>query len=201
MQSRVLYIACFMRNRLTEYYFDVETGGEDPLQDKIITIQFQQLEDGEPRGNFTVLAEWEWGEKEILRTLQKKGFLEAGWDFVPVGNRLRFDLNFVVERAERHKLITWKPGEVKYYLFEKPMLDLASVLVLMNRGRFKGSSLTTFTAKKKWGNVIRTHYHNGEYAEILKYVEMEKEAVLDLYREVRSVLSTLGDRRKKRLAE
>ncbi|MCJ2555186.1 MAG: hypothetical protein LN410_03180 [Candidatus Thermoplasmatota archaeon] len=186
---------------MTEYYFDVETEGVDPLQDKIITIQFQQLEGGETRGDFTVLAEWEWGEREILHAVKKKGLLDAGWDFVPVGNRLRFDLNFVVERAERHKLITWKPGEVKYYLFEKPMLDLASVLVLMNRGRFKGSSLTAFTAKKEWGNVIRTHYHNGEYAEILEYVEKEKEALLELYREVRSVLSTLGDRRKQRLAE
>ncbi|MFQ5553423.1 MAG: hypothetical protein ACE5EW_06865 [Thermoplasmata archaeon] len=186
---------------MTEYYFDVETEGEDPLQDKILTIQFQQLEDGEPLGNFTVLAEWEWGEKEILRTVKEKGLLEPGWDFVPVGNRLRFDLNFVVERCEHHKLINWKPGEVKYYLFEKPMLDLAPVLILMNRGRFEGSSLTTFTAKKQWGTVIRTHYQNGEFAEILEYVEKEKEAVLELYREVRSVLSTLGDRRKQRLAE
>ncbi|MFQ6012945.1 MAG: hypothetical protein ACE5LS_04805 [Thermoplasmata archaeon] len=186
---------------MTEYYFDVETEGRDPLQDKIITIQFQQLEAGEPQGSFSVLAEWEWGEKEILRIVKEKGLLEAGWDFVPVGNRLRFDLNFVVERAERHKLIRWNPGEVKYYLFEKPMLDLASVLVLMNRGRFEGSSLTTFTAKREWGNVIRTHYRNGEYGEILAYVEQEKEAVLELYREVRAVLTTLGDRRKRRLAE
>ena len=185
---------------MTEYYFDVETEGEDPLQDKIITIQCQQLEDGEPLGNFTVLTEWEWGEKEMLRALKEKGLLDPGWDFVPVGNRLRFDLNFIVERCERHKLITWTPSEMKHYLFEKPMLDIAPVLILMNRGRFKGSSLTTFTAKEQWGTVIRTHYHNGEFEEILDYVEKEKEAVLDLYREVRSVLSTLGDRRKQRLA-
>lgn len=185
---------------VTEYYFDLETEGDDPLQDRIVTIQFQQLADGEPQGTFTVLTEWEWGEKEILRSILDRGLLDVGWDFVPVGNRLRFDLNFVLERAEHHRLAKWEPGELKYYLFKKPMIDLWPVLVLLNRGRFEGSGLTTFTDKRERGTAIRARYHQGDHAAILRYVEEEKEAVLDLYRELRAVLATLGDRRKQRHA-
>lgn len=185
---------------VTEYYFDLETEGDDPLQDRVISIQFQQLVDGEPQGALQILAEWEWGEKEILRSVLDRGLLEVGWDFVPVGNRLRFDLNFVVERAEHHRLLKWEPGELKYFLFKKPMVDLWPVLVLMNHGRFEGSSLTAFTAKRDWGTVVRSHYHKGDYGAILEYVKEEKEAVLELYREVLAVLGTLGDRRKERAA-
>lgn len=184
-----------------EYYFDIETLGDDPAQDRIATIQFQQLEGGEALGNLRVLTEWEWGEKEIIRSILEKGVLEPGWDFVPVGNRLRFDVTFLVERAERHKLRSWEPAQLKYYFFNKPMLDLSSVLVLMNRGRFEGSSLTNFTQKRELSNVVPAMYHKGEYEEILRYVEVERDAVLELYREVRSVLSTLGDRRRVRQTE
>lgn len=186
---------------MPEYYFDVETEGEDPLQDKIITIQYQPLERGEPVGPFTILTEWEWGEKEILRSILEKGLLEAGWDFVPIGNRLTFDLTFVVERAEHHELLSWDRGDLKYYLFRKPMVDLSPVLVLMNRGEFEGSSLTTFTPKRNWSNVVPPLYRKGDYGAILEYVEEERAALLELYQEVQSLLGTLGDRRKVRLAE
>ncbi len=186
---------------MTEYYFDIETQGEDPLQDRIVTIQFQQLDDGRPVGNLNILTEWEWGEKEIIRSILDKGLLDVGWDFVPIGNRLRFDITFVVERAEKHKLISWEPAELKYYLFKKPMLDLWPVLVLMNRGQFEGSSLIAFTQKRLASSVIPTLYNKGDYKGILRYVEEERDALLDLYQEVRSVLSTLGDRRRARLED
>ncbi|MFQ5838907.1 MAG: hypothetical protein ACE5HJ_09050 [Thermoplasmata archaeon] len=184
---------------MTEYYLDIETEGDDPLQDRIITIQFQQLEKGDPVGNFNILVEWEWGEKEIIRSILEKGLLDVGWDFVPIGNRLNFDITFIVERAGKHKLISWDPSQLKYYFFKKPMLDLWPVLVLMNRGRFQGSSLTAFSQKKDRGSLVTSLYRQGDYQSILRYIEEEREAVLDLYREVRSVLSTLGDRRKARL--
>lgn len=185
---------------MTEYYFDVETEGKDPQQDRVVTIQYQQLEGGAPQGNLTILTEWEWGEKEILRTILEKGLLEPGWDFVPVGNRLRFDITFVAQRAEQHGLLKWEAADLRYYFFTKPMLDLQPVLVLMNRGRFEGSGLTSFTAKEAWSNVVPPLYRKGDHAAILRYVEEERDAVLELYAEVQSVLSTLGDRRRARLA-
>ena len=50
-----------LASSLTEWYFDIETEGTDPQQDKILSIQYQSMSDGEPMGPFQVLAEWEWG--------------------------------------------------------------------------------------------------------------------------------------------
>ncbi len=184
---------------MTEYYFDIETEGEDPLHDKILTVQFQQLESGEPVGDLNILTEWEWGEKEVIRSILEKGLLEIGWDFVPIGNRLSFDITFIVERGEYHNLLSWQPADLKLYFFKKPMVDIWPVLVLMNRGRFEGSSLTNFTQKREWSNVVPPLYRKGDYQGILQYIQEERDAVIDLYREVKSVLSTLGDRRRARL--
>ncbi len=79
------------------------------------------------------------------------------------------------------------------------MVDIWPVLVLMNRGRFEGSSLTNFTQKREWSNVVPPLYRKGDYQGILQYIQEERDAVIDLYREVKSVLSTLGDRRRARL--
>ncbi|HLB68248.1 MAG TPA: hypothetical protein VJN63_07275 [Thermoplasmata archaeon] len=107
--------------------------GRTPSRTALVTVQFQQLSDDlRPIGTLTVLAEWEWGEKEILRTVIAKGLLEKSWDFVPVGNRLRFDLTFLMERALLHKAKDWSPPELRRFWFDKPMLDLGPVLVLMN---------------------------------------------------------------------
>ncbi len=75
------------------------------------------------------------------------------------------------------------------------------MLVLMNRGQFEGSSLIAFTQKRLASSVIPTLYNKGDYKGILRYVEEERDALLDLYQEVRSVLSTLGDRRRARLED
>jgi len=107
--------------------------GRTPSRTALVTVQFQQLSDDlRPIGTLTVLAEWEWGEKEILRTVIAKGLLEKSWDFVPVGNRLRFDLTFLMERALLHRVKDWSPPELRRFWFDKPMLDLGPVLVLMN---------------------------------------------------------------------
>jgi len=49
--------------RLPLYYFDIETTGDDPQQDRIVTAQYQPLADDlSAVGPFQVIAEWEWGE-------------------------------------------------------------------------------------------------------------------------------------------
>ena len=84
------------------YYFDLETTGDDPQQDRIVTVQYQRLADDlTPGGAFQIVAEWEWGEKQVIQTALDRGILEPTWDFVPVGNRLRFDLTFLIERATK----------------------------------------------------------------------------------------------------
>ncbi len=178
------------------FYFDVETEGEDPQQDRVITIQFQPLgDDLRPMGNFTVLTEWEWGEKEILRTILQKGVMDPTWDFVPVGNRLRFDLTFLMERGQHHKLRDWTQAEMRRFWYNKPMLDLNSVLVLMNAGRFEGSGINTFVEKGA-SSAVPSLYRQGRYADVIAYAEREKEATLALLAELRSVLTTFGNRKR-----
>lgn len=179
------------------YYFDVETEGEDPQQDRLVTIQFHQLgDDLRPVGNFTVLVEWEWGEKEMVRTAIQKGVLDVTWDFVPVGNRLRFDLTFLMERATHHKLRDWTASELRRFWYEKAMLDLGNVLVLMNGGKFEGSSIESFVEKRPSGEVPLL-YRQGKFAEILDYVQRERDVTLALLAELRSMLTTFGERKRR----
>ena len=178
------------------FYLDIETDGEDPQQDRVITAQLQQLADDlRPVGGFTVLTEWDWGEKEIVRSVLQRGLLDTTWDFVPVGNRLRFDFTFLMERAQHHKLKEWSPPELRRYWFDKPMLDLGSVLVLMNAGKFEGSSIGQFVDKRPSADVPLL-YRQGKFKEILAYVEEEKDATLALLAEVRAMLTTFGDRKR-----
>ena len=52
---------------LTLYYFDLETTGDDPQQDRIVTVQYQRLADDlTASGAFQVATEWEWGEKQVI---------------------------------------------------------------------------------------------------------------------------------------
>jgi hypothetical protein len=180
------------------FYLDVEAEGEDPRQDRLITIQFRPLSDDlHPLGNLTVLAEWEWGEKEMLRIPLGKGVLDPSWDFVPVGNRVRFDLTFLIERAQHHKLREWGPAELRRFWFEKPMLDLGNVLILMNGGKFDGSSIENF-ADKGPSSEVPALYRQGKYEQVLEYIHQEADATLALLAEMRSLLTAFGERKRKR---
>lgn len=180
---------------MTEYYFDIETEGIDPLTDKIIAIQFQQLSEGNPIGGFSVLKEWEEGEKRIVERILEENVLDSSWDFVPIGNNLRFDIVFVMEKAQQYGLQEWTSGMVRQYFFAKPMIDIRSILVLMNSGKFLGSGLDTFTEKAK-GVQIPIWYREKKYDDILSYIETEKDETLALYREVSNLLEAFGKRKR-----
>jgi len=89
---------------------------------------------------------------------------------------------------------------VRYFFFTKPMIDIRSVLVLMNGGKFKGSGLDAFTGKQK-GVQVPIWYSERKYDEILTYIETEKQETLALYREVATLLDTFGRRKRKRVEE
>lgn len=181
---------------LTLWYWDLETTGDLPDQDRIVTVQWQQLDDAfRPVGRFTVLTEWEWGEKQVVQEALSRGVLEPGWDFVPVGNRLGFDITFLMERSERLELHGWSAPEVRRFWFTKPMLDLGTVLVLMNAGRFTGSALSEF-AEKESGSVVPVLHRAGKAEAILEYVTREKDETLRLFQELAGLLGTFGERRR-----
>ena len=61
---------------VAEYYFDMETTGLNFNTDKIITIQWQELDGmtGEPVAELNILKSWESSEKEILETEKTKKY-------------------------------------------------------------------------------------------------------------------------------
>ena len=65
---------------MVSYYLDIETNGLDPYQDRIITIQYAELERGTGKqiGELNILKEWELGEEQMLRQFIEKS---------PIGQR------------------------------------------------------------------------------------------------------------------
>lgn len=162
---------------MSYYYFDIETFGTAPTprpaEDKLISIQFQELDPatGQPEAELTILKEWESSEKEVL---QRFAPLVKPWSFIPVGNNLNFDKSVLSLRCAVH-------GIALHNVEELPLIDLKSVFVILNRGQFKGSGMYNFTSKKTSGAVIGQYYAQKEYGKIETYIKEEAEAFIDFY--------------------
>lgn len=154
------------------FYLDIETTGIDEKKDKIITIQFQELDrnTGKAIGELIVLKEWESSEKEILQEfISKSKILDPyAFSFVAVGYNLGFEHNFLRKRTEVNGL---PPIDI----LNKPFIDLRAVGILMNRGEFKGSALSDITGKKGKGVQVPIWYIQKEYEKILDYIKNETE--------------------------
>lgn len=150
-------------------YFDIETTGLNPQTDKILTIQFQQLDafTYQPIGKIVILKEWELGEKQLLEEFIKySGVLKGGFAFVPVGYNLGFEHNFILAACKRH-------GLPEVDVLSCPHLDLKPCGVLMNGGRFKGCGLDKLTRKEHDGAYVPDMYAKKDYTAIMDYITQE----------------------------
>ena len=172
------------------YYLDVETTGLDPLQNKIITIQYMELErnTAKPIAPLKILKEWESDEKTILKRFIEDFVPENDWAFVPIGFNLQFEHSFFWQRCISNGL---QPIDI----FNRPFLDLKTVAVIMNRGEFKGASLHNITNKPHGGGNIPQLYDEKKYAEIESYIKKETEEFSSfcskLYKELPQLLNTM----------
>ena len=151
------------------YYLDIETTGFYPEKnDKIITIQYMALneETAKPEGPLKILKEWESDEKTILKRFIEDFRPENRWAFVPVGYGLSFEHKFFWQRCISN-------GLTPISILDRPFLDLMTVAVLMNGGRFKGAALDDMTSKPRDGSVIPGYYREKKYAEIERYIKEE----------------------------
>ena len=170
---------------MPSYYLDIETTGLNPSVDKIITIQYQELDrkTGKPVGNLIILKEWELGEKAMLRkfVIDSKILNPYAFSFIPVGYNLTFEHNFLKRRAQIHDM-----AEID--ILNHPFIDLRAIGVLMNFGEFKGSGLDKMTGKKSSGMNVPIWYSQKEYQKIIDYVENETEEFIKfnvwLYKEM-----------------
>ena len=150
------------------YYLDIETTGLDELNNKIITIQYIELErnTGKPVGPLKILKEWESDEKTILKRFIEDFVPEKQWAFIPIGFNLQFEHKFLWQRCISNGL---QPVDI----LNGPFLDLKTVAVLMNKGEFKGASLHKMTDKPHGGGNMPQLYDEKKYAEIESYIKKE----------------------------
>ncbi|HLC92092.1 MAG TPA: ribonuclease H-like domain-containing protein [archaeon] len=159
------------------FYFDIETTGLDAKKEKVITIQYQELNrfTGAAIGKLTILKEWESSEKEILgKFIGDMRILDPyAFTFIPVGYNLNFEHNFLKERTAQH-------GYETIDILNKPSIDLRPLGILMNGGEFKGSGLDKITGKKMSGSIIPQWYAAKEYPKIIEYIEDEAKSFIQL---------------------
>ena len=173
------------------YYLDIETTGLDPLYNKIITIQYMELErnTAKPIGPLKILKEWEYDEKTILKKFIPDFIPENQWTFVPIGFNLEFEHKFFWQRCISNGL---KPVDILH----GPFLDLKTIAVIMNKGEFKGASLHNITNKPHGGGNIPRLYAEKKYAEIESYIKKETDefSILccRLYEELPQLLKKFG---------
>ena len=153
---------------MTYYYLDIETTGFDEDNDKIIPIQYVELDEktAKPVGSLKILKEWESDEKTILKRFIEDFRPEYKWAFVPIGYGLSFEHKFFWQRCMSNGL---KPIGI----LTRPFLDLMTVGVLLNGGSFKGAALDDLTSKSQDGSVIPGYYKEKKYAEIERYIKNE----------------------------
>jgi hypothetical protein len=175
------------------YYFDIETTGRDSILDKIITIQFQEIdiEKGTPLGTLTILKEWEdeSSEKRILEQI-KPMILSNVWDFVPVGSHLQFEGKFLSTKFKKYFDIDFSVVD----FISRPIIDLGVIGVILNGGQLKGSSIRNFSNKMNSGADVPIWYEQGEYDNIINYIKNETDAYLEIWRKLLKKLPPLFPR-------
>jgi DNA polymerase III alpha subunit (gram-positive type) len=159
------------------FYFDIETTGLNPKKDKIISIQFQELErnTGKAIGELKILKEWETSERKILQKFIEETKIDDPYPFafVPVGYNLNFEHNFLKERTALHSMT---PIDI----LNKPFIDLRAIGVIMNQGEFKGSGLDKITGKPSSGKQVPIWYQNKQFELITEYIKTEAREFIKL---------------------
>lgn len=162
---------------MAEYYFDTETTGLDSHKDKIITIQWQELDifTGKPIGDLQILKEWESSEKEILEKFLPK-LACYHWDFVFIGKNLLFDFMFLDKRLKHHNL-----GEFDLSCAQKRVvLDIKPILVMINRDFIGYDRVFDKNGTLDKVNVPEL-YEQKNYPTIIKYIEEETKVFIKNY--------------------
>jgi len=168
---------------MVHYYLDIETEGFKPETDKIVTIQFQELDGyGKAKGSLIIFKEWEMGEEEMIKTFYKKLFGNSVWDFIPIGTNLIFDLTFIWAKFKKYGLDV---DPLDKYLYAKPIIDIKYSLIIANDLEFKGSGLDQMTNKKTNGRNIPIFYKNKEFDKIESYIIQETESFIECLQKLR----------------
>ena len=169
---------------MPHYYLDIETTGLNPEIDQILTIQYQKISvtTGKAIGPLIILSSWEYSEEDIIKEIAIILLDEYPWNFVPVGNNLTFEFKFFANKFRKY---LGKEIDVEYFI-TRPHIDLKSVMILANSGKFKGCHLVL--GKKGNGSDVPIWCDNGEYQKIIEYIKDEANCFLNFTSEAQKVL-------------
>jgi len=177
---------------MSTFYLDIETTGLDEVQDKIVTIQYVELERGTGNilGELTILKEWELGEKEMLRRFIEETPImnPSPFDFIPVGYNLGFEHNFLHSKSSKYDDL------FSIDILSRPCIDLKSIGVLMNKGEFRDSGLDKLTGKPHSGIPIPHWYDVKKFEEIENYIKNETDEFIKFYRWLHKELPQLRNK-------
>jgi hypothetical protein len=160
------------------YYLSIEgikTGEKsDPATDRLVTLQYQKIDltTGETLDVLIILREWESSEKEIVTTFYNQ-FFRPGTpvtQFIPVGLNLDYTYEMLVALFRKYGLAPLTSYELYY---QRPRFDLRPIIILLNNGRFAGSSLDAFSLKKGEDRHMEKWYDKKEFGRIEHYVREE----------------------------
>jgi len=164
-----------------EQYRHVNTAGFHSECSKVITMQFQELdcETGEPKSELTIYKDWQPGYSEIALVRMFKHNCFNTWDFIPVGNNIRFDIDYMVAKIKQY-YPELKEDTTTATLNQKPSLDLKNVLMLINNDpclRYK-----SLLAKNGEASHMAEWYYNKQYDKIEEYIQDEAKNFVNMYK-------------------
>ena len=169
---------------MSDYYLDIETYSTTPepnlSNDQIIAVTYQQVDSrtGERKGNLNILRSWESSETEMLTRFHRVFSPEDKWHFIPIGCNLSFDFTCLIHRWRKIGIHV----SARKLLAEHPYIDIQPILVMFNRGSFRGATLERFAGKRYSGSRIAQWYSTKDYDAIQNYIEDEVDRFLSLYR-------------------
>ncbi|MHA1221692.1 MAG: ribonuclease H-like domain-containing protein [Candidatus Heimdallarchaeaceae archaeon] len=165
---------------MASYYLDIETYGksDNAYDNEIITIQYQKLwqETGKPIEDLVILKSWNTSEEEIIKKFFEKFRIHDTWNFIPVGYRLWYEFIVISKRSKKYGFDI----KTEDFLLH-PHIDIHPILVIMNKGSFKGARLDTFTQKEGRGTDVLTMYEKRDFTKILHYIKQEAQEFLKFY--------------------
>jgi len=178
---------------LAEYYFDIETTGFNFDKDEIITIQWQKISGftGEPISELKILKRWEYENEEKAEEEMINSFIPnlncKPLDFIFIGKNLAFDF-CILDRRMRHY------GLGKFNLqcfYDKAILDIKPILVMINRGKFKGYNKIIPKTNPIENKEISKLYRQKKYDQIIQYIIDESKDFLRAYQTLKREIPKL----------
>jgi len=163
----------------------IKTQSPSPEKCKIITIQYQILDDkGKPQTPLRIFKEWESSEREIINKIAGMINPRRIWEFVPVGHNIYFDLGMLMGRAKLYGIEYTN----QFIYNDLPAIDLKHICIGMNAFQLKGSGMDRFTGKETSGAMVPVWYHDKDYGKIIDYIEKETKEFIEFYAKLKQKL-------------